>query len=310
MVRVSDTHQKRRPRHSSLMERAVALAYEQFTHPPYSGVLGIAAGYRSRASYWVGEQVLTVFVQEKIASHVLEARGQAPIPSSLTITVGRTQRVVRTDVVELRNAQSAAQSFGPGSPLSIEPNAGSIGVVSWVDVKDMTYGITAEHVVGLGNLHAPLFSNGKVVGRVSKCGYALASIDAALFDLAPDQTPTSVVAGRRLKPPRAVRRSDVHNPSQPNQAHVYHPGSGILEGIAIHYIHARGLELVSTDGTSFNPRPLTLTDQCTQSGESGTLLLGSDWTPIGLLSGIVTAIDGRSYSCFTELAAALDALVS
>jgi hypothetical protein len=268
-------------------------------------VSAVAAGYRLKRDAPTAEPVVTLFVERKLDPRQLSEQGVLPLPTRVEVVSRRKSYSVATDIVEFSPSDAQAQSLDPCAPLSKSQHGASTGVVSWLNIAGEICGFTAEHVVGFGNVNAPLFSQGRSVGRVTKCGYALTNVDAVLFELEAGEVPSTTVAGRVLEAPRAVRLSDVGG----SPAHVYVPHSGLLKDVAIHFIHLQGFSLTSPDGTTFQPRPLVLTDMCTAAGDSGTLLLGSDFRPLGLLSGIVTSKDGRSHSCFTELASVLDTLL-
>lgn len=290
---------------ASALRQAVVATHAELNKGPHQRVLAVAAGYRLKRGAPTAEPVVTLFVEQKLNPQQLREQGVMSLPTRVDVMSGRKRYSVATDVVEFASSKGAAQSLDPCAPLSKSQHGGSAGVVSWLNIDGTVCGFTAEHVVGFGSVDAPLFSQGRTIGHVTKCGYALTNVDAVLFELEAGEVPSTTLAGRVLEAPRAVRLSDVGGAA----AHVYVPHSGLLKDVAIHFIHLQGFSLTSPDGTIFQPRPLVLTDMCTAAGDSGTLLLGSDFRPLGLLSGIVTANDGRSHSCFTELASVLDTLL-
>ena len=267
----------------------------------FPGVLGVAVGYRMRSGIRQPSVVLTVFVKRKRRPEDLDGK----VPSSVSFVFrGRSYRIA-TDVVALGARRGHAQTLVVGDPVSLASGAASLGVVSWLSTGGETYGVTAEHVVGFGNVGAQLFSGGSSIGTVTASAYETHKIDAVLFSLGSGVQPSSVLSGHSLAPPRFVNSGDLTAPDGSNAAHAYLPHSGLMHDVAIRHVHVAGeIPLKNPlDGKTFYPRPLILTDLCTKAGDSGTLLLGADWSPLGLLSGI-----SGPFSCFTELAPALEAL--
>jgi hypothetical protein len=192
-----------------------------------------------------------------------------------------------------------------GATLSTRSAAGGDGVCSWIGTG---IAITAAHVVGFDSIGKVVYSGGVRVGTVDRIAYSSSQIDAARIQLdAATQTPSAIVDSSVL--PRFVGDDDVFSGANP--AIVYLPHLGGIYSVKIHYVHATGdFQMQSpVDGFSFNPRPLILTDNCTVRGESGTILLGSDRKPIGLLSGrVYVASENKFFSAFTELLPAIQEL--
>lgn len=244
--------------------------------------------------------MVTVFVSSKLPKDRLK---KGHVPSSISVrTKGVTLRLP-TDLIAVGAARGRAQALAPGD--AVKSPSGS-GRLSWAANG---LAVTAEHVAGFASLGASIVGPTGAIGKVSKLGYQVDKVDAVLIDLIPGTPITNVVAGRTIGEPRYANDSDMYSPSTGRKAWVYLSHSGVFEQVAVRHLHVGPFfKLTSADGTEFTPRPLAMTDLCTDFGDSGTVLLGADNRPLALLSGIVDAQDGHSYSIFTELGPALDSL--
>jgi hypothetical protein len=245
-------------------------------------------------------RVVTVFVQAKLPN---ERLSQRRIPSAIQVRYGDVTLRLPTDVIAVGHARGRAQSVGPGTGIDVGTGSGRL---SWAANG---LAVTAEHVVGFDSVGASVVASGSVIGKVVRLGYQVDKVDAALVELAAGTQTSNAVGGRSVGRARYANGSDIYSPATGRRGWVYLSSSGRFEQVAIRHLHVGPyFRLVADDGTEFTPRPLALTDLCTDFGDSGTVLLGPDDRPIALLSGIVDAEDGHSYSVFTELGPALDTL--
>jgi len=289
------------PRSNAEIERVLARAERQLSSKKkYPNVLGVALGRRRADRDWLAERVITVFVSRKVAPSELR---RGIIPPYITAQLNGKRLRLPTDVISVGEARGRAQAVAPGDSVKVAPGSGHL---SWVAAGQA---VTAEHVTGFGAVGAAVTGPSGPIGSVTRVGYEVDKVDAALIQLLPGTAVTNVVGGRTVGRARYTKDADIYSPTTGRLASVYLAGNGGFTPVAIRHIHVGPFfTLVGGDGTEFTPRPLTLTDLCTDFGDSGTVLLGDDNRPLALLSGIVDADDGHSYSCFTELGAALDTL--
>jgi hypothetical protein len=281
-----------------VLARAEALLV---TKPRYPSVIGVGVGRRRRQRGWTSERVITVFVATKRPAGQLPARQRIPA----VIAVSLPDRIIRlpTDVIAMGAGRGRAQLLAAGDEVETSLTTGR---VSWVSD---TLAVTAEHVTGFASQGSVVTSNNQPIGRVARLGYQINKVDAALIELEAGVVTSQVVAGRKLGRPRYATDTDIFDPAKQNSVFVYLPATDTLTPVALRHVHVGPyFTLTGPDGTQFTPRPLAMTDICTHGGDSGTVLLGADYRPIALLSGVVEAADGQSYSCFTELGPALDTL--
>ena len=289
------------------------MARERFTGDgSLHGVLAVGIGRRRRGRGWRQEAVLSVFVEQK--RHPQELPADLALPSFLEVQYrGRTYRV-DIDVVELGAEPGETQGI-VALGTQVQMGGRLAGTLAWFQsAGGVHYAVTAEHVVGLdhrGPVH--IHPQGYAIGDVVQTAYRRHHIDAALIKLKPDWNYARILpfSNRPLGEPRVPTDADTYPIRSGPAGQVWLPSRQKLAPVRIRHLHVSGLEFRQPNGRTFKPHSLLLTDPCTQRGESGTLLLGPDRAPLGLLTGLRR--DPHSgkplYSCFTELVPALFALL-
>jgi len=272
------------------------------------GVLAVGLARRQRRGRWGTAHVIAVYVVEKQDLAVLAEAHR--IPRRLHLHLRGRAWEVPVDVIALGGEPGRTHGIVAVGGLLALPGLDPAGAVSWtVDVGGARALVTAEHVVGLG-ARGPVYTHTDhlLLGQVVRTAYAEKGHDAALVRLEEGWTciPALVGAPAGLPPPRPVRDTDTGT-----RGRVFLPFEGAFVDVTLRSFKVTSLPFRLRDGTTFQPRDLVLTDPVTRPGDSGTVLLARDGSPVGLLTGLY--VDPRTgaplFSCFTELLPALSSLL-